>query len=128
MENRGSKCVRRGRRFGNNPGSSCIGGVKEFLRVGDKVCSVGRVFVMIESQKTKISFLEAELSPCVTFVAGHPHREVFEPDEDGLREDNLEFNFKLLLEFDKTANYLPFLEVAVLNNLGWELKLEKYHN
>ena len=83
--------------------------------------------MVIESQKTRNIF-EAELSPCVTFVAGHPHREIFEPDEDGLREDNSDFKFKLLLEFDNTTNYLSFLEVGVLNNLGWELKLEKYHN
>ena len=90
MENHGSKCVWRGRRLGNIPGSTRIGGVKEFVRVGDKVCPIGGVFVMIESQKTRNIF-EAELSPCITFVTGHPHREILEPDEDGLREDKSDF-------------------------------------
>jgi hypothetical protein len=48
--------------------------------------------VVIESQKTRNIF-ELELSPCVTFVAGHPHRVVFEPDEDGLKKDNSNYNF-----------------------------------
>ena len=43
--------------------------------------------MVIESQKTS-NIVEAELTPCVTFVAGYPHRKVFEPDEDGLKEDN----------------------------------------
>lgn len=80
--------------------------------------------MVIESQKTS-SIFEAELSPRVAFIAGHPHREVFEPDEYGLRKDNSEFNLKLLLELDNATNYLSFLEIGVLNNMGWELKLEK---
>ena len=124
MDNHGPECVWRGRSFGNIPGSSCIGGVNEFLCVGDEVCAVGAVFVVIECQKTRGIF-EAELGPCVTFVAGHPHREVFKPDEDGLRGDNSDLNFILLLEFDITRIYLSFLEVGVLNNLRWEVKLER---
>lgn len=92
MENHSPECVRRSRRSGDIPGSSRIGGIKEFLRVSDKVCPVGGVFVVIENQKTRNIF-EAELSPCVTFVAGHPHRVVFEPDEDSLKEDNAKLKF-----------------------------------
>ena len=84
MENHGPECVRRGRRSGTIPGSSCIGGIKEFLSLSDKVCPVGGVFVMIEDQETSNVF-KAELSPCVTFVARHPHRVVFELDKDGLK-------------------------------------------
>ena len=80
--------------------------------------------MVIESQKTRN--IEGELSPCVTFVSGYPHREVFEPDEDGLKESNSNFSF--LTKFDNTTNYLSFLEVGVLNNLGWEFKLERHHN
>lgn len=107
MENHGPECVWRGRRCGDIPGSSSIGSVKEFLRVGDKVCPVGRVFVVIESQKTSNIF-EAELCPSITFVAGHPHREIFEPDKDGLRKTIQISILKLLLEV-RHHNKLPFL-------------------
>ena len=60
--------------------------------------------MVIESQKTR-NISKANLSPCVTFVAGHPHREVCEPDEDGLKEDNSDFNFKLL--WNLMAPFLP---------------------
>lgn len=39
--------------------------------------------MVIKSQKT---FVRVELNPSVTFIAGHPHREVFKADEDGLKK------------------------------------------
>lgn len=78
--------------------------------------------MVVKSHKTR-SFFEGELSPCIAFVTGHPHREVFQPDEDGLISYSSKFAF---LKFENATIYLSFFEVGILNDLGWELKLEKH--
>jgi len=76
-----AKGVWQGRSLGYMPRSAGIRRVDEFLAGSDSVCSVCRVFVVVECQE---SFLGIVLDPTVTFVARLPQRVVGQADEDGL--------------------------------------------
>lgn len=72
--------------------------VIEFGGVCDEICTVRAVFVMIECEEP---LLWEELVPCEAFIAGLPHGEVMQSDQDRCR----------------------ILEVSMLHNLGGELEL-----
>ena len=94
---------KRDRRSGNIPGSSCIGGVKEFFWVGDKVCWIGEYCDDRKPKNEKLEYLRSGLGvesmchgnlPCWTFMS-RCLREVVQPSHSQPSSDLLaSFAFK----------------------------------